>query len=361
MKKLPIACLLCCLLLPAARAELPDPVRFSIALELGDRAAAQRWLDAGLDPDFEGQLIGTGLMIAAWEGNIALLELFHRHGAQIDYVNSLGETALMLAAWKNRQDAVRWLLERGARPNPGNGAERQWTALHYAAFAGHADIAERLLAAGADVNARSTNGSTVVMMATREGHADLAQRLHAAGANPALRNDYGDDAPAWAMRHGHYALAKALASAENFATLADQATEQPAPPPPLRSEPAPDRVDELLRKARLAAMEGEREAAMRAYRQAWDALQSSQVPQKIGTGRLADPVQAQSPRALVIRAKRGKPEQQTLSMIYADGATASVDQLLEEARAAAAAGRRQEALQLFRQVAARLRDIPSPP
>jgi len=34
----------------AARADLPDPVRFGIAVESGDVRAVQAWLDEGLPP-----------------------------------------------------------------------------------------------------------------------------------------------------------------------------------------------------------------------------------------------------------------------------------------------------------------------
>lgn len=350
---------ICCLLLvlsPVARAELPDPVRFSVALELGDITAAKRWLDAGLDPDFEGHLIGTGLMIGAWEGNIALMELFLSRGADIHKTNRFGETALMLATWKNRPEAVHWLLARGARPNRN---EREWTALHYAAFAGHAELVDRLISAGADVNARSTNGSTVVMMAAREGHAAIARRLLAAGANPALVNDAGEDAVAWAMRHRHLAIARTLAGAENFAELARAAAQTPPPPPPQRSQAAPDAVEERMRMARLAEAQGKRAEALAHWRQALaelKAAESRRADAKVGAGKTAAGG-PETPRALVIRAQRGAPERQTMGFAYADPpATAlDTDALLERARAAEAAGRRQAAIEFYRQAAARIR------
>jgi hypothetical protein len=351
MKNLLILCFLCFVAAAPARAELPDPARFSVALEVGDLKQATAWLDTGLDPNFEGQLIGTGLMIGAWEGNIPLMELFYLRGADTQRTNRFGETALMLAAWKNRQAAVRWLLDHGATPNR---PEREWTALHYATFAGHAGLVEDLLSAGADVNARSTNGSTVVMMAAREGHAALAKRLLEAGANPALRNDYADDAVAWAMRQGNFAIAKTFTSTENFAALARQAAETPLSPP-LRSLPAPDAVDELLRKARLAETEGKRDEALAAYQKAWAELKALQAPQKVGAGKTAKEGKAKPPKALVIRAKRGEPEMQSLSFTYSGNNEQDLDLLLEKARAAEAAGRKQEALQLFRQVAQRIR------
>lgn len=358
MKNLPILCLLFAVCAFPARAELPDPVRFSAVIELGDIKQATAWLDEGLDADFEGRLIGTGLMIGAWEGNLALMELFYLRGADLNRANRFGETALMLAAWKNRKEAVRWLLDRGAQPNRG---EHQWSALHYATFAGHAELVDTLLAAGANVNARSTNGSTVVMMAAREGHAALAKRLLEAGANPALKNDYDEDAVAWAMRQGNHDIAKIFTSAENFAELARQATARPQPQP-VRSQPTPDRVDELLRKARLAELDGRRDEALLAYQQAWSELKTRQAPQPVGAGETARDNRNKvppTPRGLVIRAKRGQPERQSLTVVRAgaeetDGET-DIDRLLEQAHAAEAAGQRQEALRLFRLVAARLK------
>lgn len=357
-----LACLGTCLLPFSARAALPDATRFSVVLELGNVDQARVWLDEGLDPNFEGALIGTGLMIGAWEGNIALMEVFLNRGADIHRVNRFGETALMLAAWKNRREAMQWLLDHGAQPNRG---EREWTALHYATFAGHAELVDRLLTAGADINARSTNGSTVVMMAAREGHAAIAQRLLDAGANPTLKNDFDDDAVAWAMRQGNYAIAKAFTSAENFAALARAAAAQ-AMPKPLRSIPVPDSVEEHLRMARLAEAQGKRGEALAAYRKALAELKTRQAPQKVGAGATAQTgktakAPSAPPSALVIRAKRSQPEQQVMAFTYTDQGrpgtadATDLDRLLEQARTAAAAGKRQEALKLFREVAARIK------
>lgn len=335
---------------PGVQAGLPDPVRFSVRLEVGDLAQAKQWLDEGLDPDFEGALIGTGLMIGAWEGNIPLMELFLERGADLHRVNRFGETALMLAAWKNHAEALRWLLEKGARPNRG---ARQWTALHYAAFAGHAALIDDLLAAAADVNARSTNGSTVLMMAAREGHDDLAKRLLAAGANPALKNDFGDDAVAWAMRQGNYEIAKAIAGTTNFAALARA---EAGRPPPQRSIPIPDQAEEYLRMARLAEARGQRGEALAAYRKAYTELKVQEAKKKVGAGDTAK--NGKTPQSVVIKARRGAPEQQSLSFGYGgrEGAAASAaDTLLGQARAAEAAGRRQEALRLYQEAARAIR------
>lgn len=361
MKKTIACCslLFTCTLPLDAYAELPDPTKFSVTLELGDVKQAQRWLDEGLDPNFEGHLIGTGLMIGAWEGNIPLMELFLARGADIHRTNRFGETALMLAAWKNRAEAMQWLLARGAQPNR---PDREWSALHYATFAGNAPLVESLLAAGANPNARSTNGSTVIMMAAREGHADLAKRLLEAGANPSIQNDFNEDAVAWAMRQQNFDIAKTFTGAENFAEQSRQAAD--ARKTVVRSIPTSDRVDELLRIARLAESRGQRKDAAAIYRRAFAALKAEQAPKKVGAGKMASGTPANEIKGLVIRAKRDQPDQQALSITRAEEKkpepenTTPVERLLEQARQAERTGNRAEALRLFRAASAQLKSSP---
>lgn len=216
------------LVMPAAAqfgpsSALPDPVRFAVRMEAGDVDQARVWLDAGLDPDFLGSRIGSGLMIGAWEGNIELMRLFISRGADINRLNDNGESALALAAWKGRQDAVQWLLERGARINAG---ARQWSALHYAAFAGHGEVAGYLIARGADVNARSSNGSSPLMMAVYEGHEDIARALIEKGADRSIKNDWDDGALEWAMRANNLKIARMVTNPEEFNIAISQPKEK---------------------------------------------------------------------------------------------------------------------------------------
>jgi ankyrin repeat protein len=152
-------------------------------------------------PDFEGSVIGSGLMIGAWEGNIAMMELFHSRVAPTSTkANRLGEQALQHAAWRGQLAAVRWLVERGARINR-DGPE--WSALHYAVFAGHADSRRPTCWGAAPISMPSTNGSTPLMMAAREGQGAIARTLLAAGARRDIVNEQGENAVHWAMRHNN--------------------------------------------------------------------------------------------------------------------------------------------------------------
>ncbi len=232
----------------AAEVRLPSPVEFSVQMELGDLGRAQDWLAAGLPPDFEGSRIGSGLQIGAWEGNLELMRVFLAQGADIDYRNGNGETALLLAAWQGRKAAVEWLLERGAKVNAG---DRQWSALHYAVFAGHGDITNLLVERGADIDAKSSNGSSVLMMAIYEGREDLARMLIERGADRSVKNDWGDGALEWAMRGNHLKIARLVTSPEEF----NIAVAQPKAKwgEPRRSLRSSKELEELLRMREILA------------------------------------------------------------------------------------------------------------
>jgi len=211
---------------------LPDPVEFGVRIEMGDIGQARAWLERGLDPNFIGDRIGTGLMIAAWEGNLPMVELFVSKGADVNKVNALGEQAIMHAAWKGRVDVVKWLLEHGAKVNR---EPRQWTALHYAAFAGQAEMVGFLAERGADLNARSTNGSTPLMMAVYEGKEAMVKQLISLGADRRLRNDYDEGAMDWAFKHQHLGIARLVGSMEEFAAAANRP--KASWPQAIRSQP----------------------------------------------------------------------------------------------------------------------------
>lgn len=220
---------------------LPDPLRFTVRMELGDVGQAESWLDAGLPPDFMGSRIGTGLMIGAWEGKPDLMRLFLSRGADIDKLNSNGESAIALAAWRGNLAMVKWLLERGARINA---PARRWSALHYAVFAGHSEVAEYLMTQGADINALSTNGSSVLMMAVYEGHQGLARKLIEKGADRTPKNDWGDGALEWAMRHDRLELARMVTNPEEFNIAVSQPKEKWGAP--VRSMRSSKELEELL-------------------------------------------------------------------------------------------------------------------
>ncbi|WP_209022613.1 ankyrin repeat domain-containing protein [Rhodocyclus gracilis] len=247
-----LAALLTFALLPvAAQAAAPDPIEFGVTVERGDVRTVKRWLDEGLSPDFIADRLGTGLMIAAWNGDIPMMSLFVERGATVRQTNRAGEQALLLAAWNGHLPAVQWLLDHGATLNR---PDLQWSALHYAVFNGQEKVAQFLIERGAKIDARSPNASTPLMLAAREGRESLAKTLLEAGADTKAKNDWGDSALTLAMRYDHLRLGRMISTPEEFAIAARAPKESFGPVS--RSVSAPGEIDELLRQLRQAQAEG---------------------------------------------------------------------------------------------------------
>jgi hypothetical protein len=187
------------------------------------------------------------------------MELFVARGADVNKTNASGEQALLHAAWRGKLDAVKWLLAHGAQVNRG---PLQWTALHYAVFAGHEETARYLMDRGADINARSTNGSSVLMMAVYEGHEALARRLIERGADRGIRNERGDGALEWAMKYNRLGIARLVSEPTQFAAAASLPKERWGEP--VRSLPEPRakppassaEIEQLLRIRGILAARG---------------------------------------------------------------------------------------------------------
>ncbi len=93
---------------------------------------------------------------------------------------------MLEAAEKGNLPLVRELLAKGADINAKN--TNGYTALHMAVSKSHKDIVEFLIAKGADVNARSRSGSTPLHLAKRE---DIAKILLASGVEIDPRDSAG--------------------------------------------------------------------------------------------------------------------------------------------------------------------------
>jgi hypothetical protein len=299
-KLLRAAILFLCVMTASAWAVTPDPIDFGSTVERGDLRKVTQWLDEGLDPEYQASHIGTGLMVAAWNGNIEMMALFVARGANPRRANRNGEQPIQLAAWNGHEAAVKWLLERGGVLNrDGN----NWGALHYAVFNGHDQLARELIVRGADVNARSPNGSTPLMLAAREGREGLIKNLLESGADPKSKNDWGDNALALAMRYDHYRIGKMISTPEEFSIAAKAPKESFGETS--RSAAAPSEIEEILRQMRAAEAEGvSTEALRKQLLAAVEAIKRSNTPSAQNARRPA-PLPYQ-PKSIVITARRGQ-------------------------------------------------------
>jgi ankyrin repeat protein len=99
---------------------------------------------------------------------------------------------LIEAAYNADADAVADLLRTGAKSDVSD--NNGFTALHWCAFRGAVsprmcDIADMLISAGADVNAVTNPGDTVLCFAIDSGNQQLVKELLRRGAQPNLRSN----------------------------------------------------------------------------------------------------------------------------------------------------------------------------
>jgi ankyrin repeat protein len=165
---------------------------------------------------------------AAREGRADLLAGLIKRGMAVDVRDSRGFTALILAAYDDQLAAVDLLLDRGADPcaTDLNGN----TALMGVVFKNELEIAKRLVAR-CDVNARNHQGQTAAMMAALFGHADLVRLLAQHGADLELTDASGNSAGGLARQQGNSAMEALLTDLQPGRRSASNSPERSAPKP----------------------------------------------------------------------------------------------------------------------------------
>jgi ankyrin repeat protein len=132
---------------------------------------------------------------AAAIGNVGRLrELLDEDPMLVNAWSADGFTPLHFAAFFGHPEAARLLIAAGAELEA-RSTNREFAfdarPLHSASAAGRRDVSEVLIDAGADVNAVQHGGYTALLDAAANGDAELVELLLARGADPTARLDDG--------------------------------------------------------------------------------------------------------------------------------------------------------------------------
>jgi uncharacterized protein len=131
---------------------------------------------------------GPAIHKAAFRGDLNKMKELLAAGADPNMPDRKGLTPLMLATQKRHKNIIALLISKGADVNAT--LKHGFTALFYPCMFGGAGIAKLLIDSGADINARE-DGNTPLMWAAFRGHVDIVELLLANGADPEITDDTG--------------------------------------------------------------------------------------------------------------------------------------------------------------------------
>jgi ankyrin repeat protein len=208
---------------------------FISAIKKGDRAKVEELLAA------DGNLSGTNqdglsaVLTAMYYGQSGIARLLVQRGAPLSLFEAAavgdlptvqraiqqdpqsanafapdGFQPLGLAAFFGNIEVAEFLLAHGADPNTASQNGLHVQPLNSAAAGMHLEIARALLAHGADPNARQEGNFTPLHSAAQNGQIEMLQLLLDAGADPMAANDKGDTPLSLAQEQGHSAVVKML-------------------------------------------------------------------------------------------------------------------------------------------------------
>jgi ankyrin repeat protein len=161
----------------------------------------------------------AALHYAVNESSIEVVQLLIKHGADINMPNRYGRTPLHVAAMYNRWDSAEALLDAGA-----DMTLRDIWGHQALLMAEHIDrsVALLLITRGAPLDASSMNLDSYLNLAARGGYVEAAKRLVAAGADVWGKNTDGKSKYAIAKEHGHEELAKIILQLAPRPSLSEQ-------------------------------------------------------------------------------------------------------------------------------------------
>jgi len=173
------------------------------------------------DEDVVKKLIGYGrdkalikndinqLMMAAGIGDIAILKLLlDAKPDDLSLKSQKGETVLMYAAYNGHQEMVDLLLAKGVAIDHKD--IYGFTALTFASIQGYKHVVKFLLTNGATADQPDIKGKTPLMFAAENGHKEVVELLLAKGVAIDYKDIYGRTATMYGANNGYEGIVELL-------------------------------------------------------------------------------------------------------------------------------------------------------
>jgi uncharacterized protein len=157
---------------------------------------AQRLIERGAGVNLRGRSGISPIAAAAYAGNDVIVEALLAHGADERTPDETGKPPIVYAAAGARLDIVKRLLARNIDINaryPNDLTLLMWASGpdERVPEAQAIKVVTYLLDAGAHIDDRDVRGRTALMIAAEGSHAEIANLLLARGADPSLRDKAG--------------------------------------------------------------------------------------------------------------------------------------------------------------------------
>lgn len=181
------------------------------AAKAGQPESLKALLKAGACVDARDKNGKTALIHAASAGQLESLNVLLEATACVDAIDKDGKTALMHAAHAGHLEIAKRLLAYGANPNAKT-TEPGYTALIFAAYQGHLSVASELLNRGALIDERDNLGRTALMHAAGSNSERLAmvKFLIDWGADASACGQHKETAHTYAKKHHYVQVIKVL-------------------------------------------------------------------------------------------------------------------------------------------------------
>ena len=190
----------------------PSPIYY--AALLGLCTTTRRLLNLGYNINVHGGRYGTALVVAASQGDEAMVRLLVNQGADVNCFGGLAfRSSLEAACSSGSEPIVRLLLNQGAQVNPK--IQLQWakhdTALQEAC--GYENLVRLLIESGADINAQAGGYGNALQAAAAKGHYAVTALLLDNGAKVNAQGGHYGTALQAAVARGSESVTRMLLDA----------------------------------------------------------------------------------------------------------------------------------------------------